>query len=167
MGSCACTEKSAPDNVTAAATSSDIRGRAFSAILILHPFIASSPVRQNEPTHRAFEADDTSDLVSARKPRCERDARWDRARCREGPRTEWAPHNRTVYFALCPACSAFMGGGGMRSCLSWAGRRPDPQHDEYRASPYHPVMRARCRRRRAPRSCRQLFGDTRGEQLTI
>src|SRR5262245_10312934 len=58
-------------------------------------------------------------------------------------------------------------GGGMRSCLSWAGRRPDPQHDEYRASPYHPVMRARCRGRRAPRSCRQLFGDTRGEQLTI
>src|SRR5262249_20724457 len=110
MGSCACTEKSAPDNVTAAATSSDIRGRAFSAILILHPFIASSPVRQNEPTHRAFEADDTSDLVGARKPRCERDARWDRARCREGPRTEWAPHNRTVYFAFSPACSAFMGG---------------------------------------------------------
>src|SRR5262249_7959215 len=92
-------------------TSSDIRGRAFSAILILHPFIASSPVRQNEPTHRAFEADDTSDLVSARKPRCERDARWDRARCREGPRTEWAPHNRTVYFAFSPACSAFVGGG--------------------------------------------------------
>src|SRR5262245_66527340 len=46
MGSCACAEKSAPDNVTATATSSDIRGRAFSAILVLHPFIASSPVRQ-------------------------------------------------------------------------------------------------------------------------
>src|SRR5262249_59307108 len=46
IGSCACAEKTAPDNITAAAASSDNRGRAFSAILILHPFIVSSPVHR-------------------------------------------------------------------------------------------------------------------------
>src|SRR5262249_47983642 len=71
IGSCARAEKNAPDNVTAAATSSDICGRAFGAISILHPFIASSLGASNEPTHRAFDAHDTSDLLSARKPRCE------------------------------------------------------------------------------------------------
>src|SRR5215813_2041472 len=45
IGSCACAEKNAPDNVTATA-SSDMRGHAFGA-------------------------DDTSGLLSARKPRCE------------------------------------------------------------------------------------------------
>src|SRR5258708_17208641 len=67
----ACAEKNAQDKVAAAAASSDIRGRVFSAISILHPFMASSPGRSNEPTHRAFDAHDTSDLLSARKPRCE------------------------------------------------------------------------------------------------
>src|SRR5215468_1313714 len=71
IGSCACAEKNAPDNVTAAAASSDSRRRAFSAISILHLFIASSPDASNEPTHRAFDAHDTSDLLSARKARCE------------------------------------------------------------------------------------------------
>src|SRR5215471_2855094 len=92
IGSCACAEKSAPDNVTAAAASSDSRRRAFSAISILHLFIASSPDASNEPTHRAFDAHDTSDLPSARKQRW----RWDRARRYSGPRIEWAPHNRTI-----------------------------------------------------------------------
>src|SRR5262249_5059906 len=111
--------------------------------------------------HRAFEADDTSDLVSARKPRCERDARWDRARYRNGPRTEWAPHNRTVSlsFALSPACSPSRRGG-----TSWA--RPglqNRQHNEYRASPYHqlcePVADDAARQDRAGNSSARREGS--------
>src|SRR5262249_38806544 len=30
------------------------------------------------------------------------------ARRRKGPRTKWAPHNRTISLAFSPACSAFM-----------------------------------------------------------
>src|SRR5262249_11215038 len=103
IGSCACAEKNAPDNVTAAAISSDSRGRAFSAISILHLCIASSPDASNEPTHRAFDAHDTSDLPSARKQRW----RWDRARRCSGPRTQWAvqPNNT---FAFSPACSSYV-----------------------------------------------------------
>src|SRR5262245_25210750 len=129
IGSCACAEKNAPDNAIAAAatTSSDIRGRAFSAILILYPFIASSPGASIEPTQRAFDANDTSDLLSARK----QDARWDSARRCNGPRAAWAPHYRTISFAFSPACSAV---AASDRSLGW---HPDPQHDHYRASPYH------------------------------
>src|SRR5215472_12881049 len=89
--------------------------------------------------HRAFEADDTSDLVSARKPRCERDARWDRARYRNGPRTEWAPHNRTVSLSFCLITCLLPFTARRHAIALELGKAglQNRQHDEYRASPYH------------------------------
>src|SRR5262249_51835309 len=136
IGSCACAEKNAPDNAIAAAatTSSDIRGRAFSAILILYPLIASSPGASIEPTQRAFDANDTSDLLSARKPRCEMGRRppLQRAASCVG-----AALQNNIFCIL----AGLLRSGGIRSLLGSASR---PATRRLSGIPVPLVLRARC-----------------------
>src|SRR5262249_60962801 len=71
------------------------------------------------------------------------------------------------YLCILACLLGLHGAVGIQSRLSWAGRAFRPATRRVPGIPVPSVMRARCRRGRAPRSCRQLFGDTRGEQLTI